>query len=214
MLSAAALVAAEPINPRVWATPTDYPSKALRENQGGAPRFRLTIAADGTPIKCEITDPTPYEELNTISCELLMRRARFKPAMDVAGKPTFAVYQQRLLWWVEGMKPIGRSQRSDAIVTVKRLPGEIPNPAWVRLAFAIDATGTPTNCQPLLPESPSRAGSKAAETEQRVLDVLGSTACKYAQDTLELTAAIDSNGNPVPSVQTYTILFEEEVGSD
>ncbi len=85
-------------NPGNWVVSDDYPTKALREELGGAVGFRLDIDEMGIPTKCTVTQSSGYEILNTKTCMLLMERARFRPALDTNGKPIANYYVNRVRW--------------------------------------------------------------------------------------------------------------------
>ena len=61
---------AKPATPRndpgSWATPNDYPSRALREEREGTSGFRVTIDADGKVANCQITSSSGHADLDEI----------------------------------------------------------------------------------------------------------------------------------------------------
>ena len=85
-------------NPRNWAQPSDYPTSALFGGHSGLVQFRLDVGTDGLPYGCRILYRTNPDEFADLSCQLLMRRARFTPALDAHGKPIKWFYMNRILW--------------------------------------------------------------------------------------------------------------------
>lgn len=83
-------------NPGSWATDNDYPHAAL--GNSGLVQFRLDVGTDGVPYGCRILYRTNPDQFADLSCQLLMRRARFKPALDANGKPVKSFYINRILW--------------------------------------------------------------------------------------------------------------------
>lgn len=79
-------------NPALWLTTNDYPSDALREYKGGLINFRLTIGPDGKPSKCSIQRAINESLFAQTTCKLLMKRARFSPALDAEGKPVASFF--------------------------------------------------------------------------------------------------------------------------
>ena len=89
---------AKPATPRnapgSWATPNDYPSRALREEREGTSGFRVTIDADGKVANCQITSSSGHADLDEATCKLVSRRARFRKPSDGYG----SVYSNRVRW--------------------------------------------------------------------------------------------------------------------
>lgn len=84
-------------NPADWATTEDYPARALREERAGTTGFRLSVGADGRPTDCQVTSSSGSPDLDAATCSNVMRRARFKPAMQ-DGQPVSASYSNRIRW--------------------------------------------------------------------------------------------------------------------
>ena len=78
----------------------DYPNSALSANQQGTTAVRLTIGTDGRVAGCDITSSSGSSSLDSATCNILRRRARFSPAMDSDGHPTTDTYSQRITWRV------------------------------------------------------------------------------------------------------------------
>lgn len=79
-------------DPLLWLDSGDYPPAMLVRNESARLHFRLSIDASGAASGCEILQRTdPPGPARTV-CDLLMKRARFKPAMDASGKPANDVY--------------------------------------------------------------------------------------------------------------------------
>lgn len=85
-------------NPGSWATPNDYPARALREERAGTTRFRVSIGPDGRVTDCQITGSSGHADLDEATCKNVTRRARFKPALDSAGNPIADSYSNAVRW--------------------------------------------------------------------------------------------------------------------
>ncbi len=207
----ASVVAAEPLNAGTWIMPNDYPNVALRQGRGGYVGFRLEVSKEGKPIRCDVTYSTGHRDVDAVTCNLLMRRALFEPARDATGDASAAVYRNSMHWWVKGMRQTNaKPPSSDLDLTVKRLPNGVSSPATATVAFAVAASGAISNCTPMLPQPSAPDRSSQAAAEQRIVDVLGSTACAYVQSNVKPQPATDEQGNSVSSVQIAKVQFVVE----
>lgn len=85
-------------NPGSWATTSDYPSRALREEREGTTGFSVTVGPDGRVTSCSITSSSGHADLDAATCSNVTRRARFNPATDGEGQPTTGRYSSRVRW--------------------------------------------------------------------------------------------------------------------
>ena len=78
-------------SPGSWVGDNDYPRHALAEGESGLVHFRLMIDDTGKPTQCVIQSKTKPDEFAPTVCAVIMRRARFQPALDSQGKavPTY-----------------------------------------------------------------------------------------------------------------------------
>ncbi len=83
-----------------WANPNDYPSRALREEKEGTTRFHVSVGADGRVTSCEVTGSSGTPELDSATCSLISRRARFTPATDGEGQPTAGNWSSSVRWQI------------------------------------------------------------------------------------------------------------------
>lgn len=84
-------------NPGTWATPNDYPSRALREDRAGTTGFRVTVDTNGRVVDCQITSSSGHADLDEATCKNVSRRARFKPALE-NGQEVQGTYSNRVRW--------------------------------------------------------------------------------------------------------------------
>ncbi len=90
---------ASPIgNPSNWLTSADYPRRSLEAGASALINFRLMVGATGVPTGCHIQQATISTDLIRVTCNLLMRRARFKPALDGQGKASPSFYTNSVKW--------------------------------------------------------------------------------------------------------------------
>ena len=76
----------------------DYPQAAIRSEEQGTTAVRLSIGADGRVSDCSVTSSSGSSSLDSATCSILRRRARFTPAKDQAGNPISDSVSQRIKW--------------------------------------------------------------------------------------------------------------------
>ena len=76
----------------------DYPAAALAMRARGTVGFRLTIGANGRVTGCAITRSSGSSVLDSATCNLIRRRARYTPAMDSSGNPAVGTIDQQIEW--------------------------------------------------------------------------------------------------------------------
>jgi hypothetical protein len=80
----------------------DYPNAALRKDMSGRTEVRLTIDDRGRPLDCIPLKSTPDQVFARTSCSVLMKRAHFKPAVDIDGRPMKSIYVQTINFQIAG----------------------------------------------------------------------------------------------------------------
>jgi TonB family protein len=89
-------------DPAAWLTNEDYPAEALRDGAEGAVGVYLRVDAAGAVVACTVTTSSGWKSLDDATCALMGQRARFIPALDLAGRPVAASYSLRYRWAIEG----------------------------------------------------------------------------------------------------------------
>ncbi len=84
--------------PGEWLRSGDYPTGALRMGVSAVIDFRLMVDAAGQTTECHIQRMTNNPEFATLTCKLLMKRAKFRPALDSEGKPIASYYVSSVRW--------------------------------------------------------------------------------------------------------------------
>lgn len=91
-----------PSRPTDWPfralTGDDYPARALREEAQGRVAYRLEIGADGRVANCTVRESSGYASLDTATCAIIRRRARFTPARDSEGNAIPDSREGELFW--------------------------------------------------------------------------------------------------------------------
>lgn len=81
----------------------DYPASASSAGAEGTARATLTISATGQVVGCDLIQSTGNRALDSATCSILRRRAKFTPARDSNGNPTTDTYTTPpIRWQLEG----------------------------------------------------------------------------------------------------------------
>ncbi len=89
-------------SPATWLRTGDFPTPAVFQGHNGLVRFRLDIDASGMPRGCRVLYRTNPDEFADLTCQLITKRARFKPALDAQGKPVKSFYINNVRWMAAG----------------------------------------------------------------------------------------------------------------
>ena len=81
-----------------YVSDSDYPAAAIRSEEQGTARFRLTVGADGRVTGCTITGSSGSSALDSATCRIMKQRARFTPARDGAGNPATDTVSNAIKW--------------------------------------------------------------------------------------------------------------------
>lgn len=87
-------------NPGTWLRTDDYPSSAVAQGRNGIVQFRLDVAADGSVAGCHVLYRTNPDEFADLTCKLLNKRAKFKPALDENGAPVRSFFISKVRWMI------------------------------------------------------------------------------------------------------------------
>ncbi len=88
---------------RTLFSPDDYPASAQSSGAEGTAQAQLTIGADGRVTGCNLIRATGNSALDSATCNILRRRAKFTPARDSNGQPTSdTITTPPITWRLEG----------------------------------------------------------------------------------------------------------------
>lgn len=74
----------------------DYPSSSIRNEEAGTSVATFTIGTDGKVASCNASGASAALDAET--CKLIIRRFRYKAALDTAGSPISETKTQRVTW--------------------------------------------------------------------------------------------------------------------
>ncbi|MBP8232394.1 energy transducer TonB [Rhizorhabdus sp.] len=204
LLALAVVAVPQPVGIRNWVLPDDYPLAALREERSGHTGFRLTVSPSGKPLRCEIVYLSGWDDLDKRTCQVLMKRARFKPSFGPDGTPLHFVYRSINSFWIPEGPPTKRPRPStiDVLVMRKELPEGISDAAEINLAIVVDAAGAMADCTPFLPEE-----MRDAKHAKRAFELMAPSACSYLKQNYRPKPAADAEERAVPSIQNAKVGF-------
>ena len=78
----------------------DYPAAALRAEEDGRNLIRIEVGPDGRVYGCTVVESTGSRALDSASCRLVSRRARFRPARDSRGNPVHDTVIASIVWQI------------------------------------------------------------------------------------------------------------------
>jgi hypothetical protein len=87
--------------PEKWLRPSDYPSRELQGGKQALVAFRLMVDQTGKPTDCLIQRSYSDKVFAKITCEKMLARAKFDPALDSQGNPVPAYFADEVSWVIE-----------------------------------------------------------------------------------------------------------------
>lgn len=85
-----------------WINNADYPVSALRVKRQGITLIGWTISTEGRITDCRILKSSGTPELDQAACEGILKRGRYRPALDAAGKPVESYSTRNVRWRLPG----------------------------------------------------------------------------------------------------------------
>jgi TonB family protein len=90
---------AEPVRPLPdLFTSDDYPHQAWSEDKQGSSLIMMMVDEKGSLKDCMVEETSGIATLDAMACQVLIQRAKFRPALDAAGKPARSVLTRRITW--------------------------------------------------------------------------------------------------------------------
>ena len=190
---AAQLAMPQPIRPQTWLRVEDLPLEEVGSGEARLVAFRVTVRPDGTLQDCAIEVTSGRPKLDELTCRIMRRRARFKPAVGVSGQPIHAVHRSSSVWAVN--PPASYVKPVDMQLKVSALPKGGRSPAVAHLVLAVDTRGVPTAC------------AANGSVKENVGPLLIQLACRQLQKSYKALPARTDAGVTVDSVQNASVSF-------
>ncbi|WP_172799822.1 TonB family protein [Croceicoccus bisphenolivorans] len=77
----------------------DYPRSSASDRDGAYVIVHFTVAPDGTTRNCRVARSSGNAEVDRITCQLVIERFRYRPAIDGDGNPTSEKVGWKQWWW-------------------------------------------------------------------------------------------------------------------
>jgi TonB family protein len=81
-----------------WFRWQDYPEEAVLARASGMVVARISVDSSGRAAACAVVVGAGHASLDRRTCQSIMERARFEPALDSKGKPVGSEYIVRTVW--------------------------------------------------------------------------------------------------------------------
>ena len=78
----------------------DYPASSLRNNEQGTTGVRITVGTDGRVADCQVTQSSGSSALDSATCSIIRRRAKYTPAKNDDGSAAMGSDAVRIRWVV------------------------------------------------------------------------------------------------------------------
>jgi len=177
------------------ARPADI-SRDMRKNAPGRfMRAKVTLSPTGKPLRCELLQESGDPAFDKASCAAFMA-SKYKPAVDRAGQPAYGTVTATNVF-VNPREKFDYPANTDLVLAVSRMPEGAAVYDVREAAVAVDASGNALTCDNTLkgPASP-----------------LDRALCNTALKQLQFAPALDENGKPVASVQSFSVMFTAQDG--
>ena len=79
----------------------NYPFHLLAERQEGSVKVRLTVSSQGRATFCEVTEYSGPASFNDTACLLILRHARFNPAINSDGEPVAGFFGTQVVYRIK-----------------------------------------------------------------------------------------------------------------
>jgi TonB family protein len=154
--------------------PGDYPPELWAQGHEGRAGIAVPVDRTGRPTACRITESSGHPALDAKTCELVLARARFQPALDPGGDPVAGEYLGSYSWRIR--------------------PPYLPGSHALSIAYTITAAGEVVDCKVI-----EAHGELLANHRER----LATQPCPQTS-FIDGRVFRDENGNPVAKRVTVT----------
>jgi TonB family protein len=176
---------------RTLITPEDYPASAVQRKEQGAALPELLVDPSGRVVSCTIVASSGYSDLDSMTCSLLRKRARFAPVTGPDGNPAYKLERTVITFGLGG--PFRAVQNPDIELSINQAPPGVTLPFDIWVGFLRKADGIVQSCH----GSPARTD---------VPKILLDFACKAVAEP-PLRVVRNPNKQPVDALDSATVRF-------
>ena len=171
-------------------------SREVRKSAGRVVRAKLTVSPTGKPLLCYVLQESGDRAFDDTSCAAFMA-SRYKPGADRAGKPAFGIVTVENIY-INPREKLEYPAISDLVLAVSRMPQGAATYEVHSAVLTVDAAGNAVACD-------NHVQKGAASALDKIL-------CTTALKTLHFKPALDEDGKPVSSVQSFSVMFTAQSG--
>jgi hypothetical protein len=92
---------------------------------------RYEIGTKGRVTQCKVVQSSGWQSLDALSCDLVIARFQFRPAIDAGGKSMAEIRTQRVRWGLETARISREVTRQESVRYVADAYGNIHNCQWL-----------------------------------------------------------------------------------
>lgn len=173
-------------------------SREVRKGAGRVVRAKLTVSPIGRPLRCDVLQESGDHAFDDASCAAFMA-SRYKSGADRAGKPAYGIVTVENIY-INPREKLEYPAISDLVLAVSRMPQGAATYEVHSAVLTVDAAGNAVACDNYVKKG-------AANPLDKVL-------CTTALKTVHFKPALDEDGKPVPSVQSFSVMFTAQTGPD
>lgn len=185
-------------------SPDDMPAGLEKRGETRAVYSRTTVKPDGKARECIAEISSGDRELDSVTCRIIIRRTKFRPAKWSDGNAVYGVIRLPISWFVVSSEAdaerLSRKVLPDLEISVSSLPKGYGDYASVTLQVAVGENGKIVDCADFAPRK-----LKREEINRSQLIPL---ACKQAALEVRMVPPLEG-GVAMRSVQSLTVNFVE-----
>lgn len=157
--------------------------------------IRANVDPNGKIQNCEIERTSGMPTIDAFTCQITLKRARFRAARWIDGTASYGVYRTNVAWLPTGAPQSRVIPTGNVLLTVSRLPDGVAFPARMGLVIAVEEHG----------------GIRACERVDRSQNpMLVELACAQLASNYQPVAVRNGEGASVTSVQPVAVEFVKE----
>lgn len=180
---------AKPRNdPAQWVRASDLPRI---DKNAAVTTFDLTVDETGKVIRCVIIVESGSASLDQAICNAVMKRARFRPAMEAEEQPAFSIYRDRVVWLPNAYGNNSAFDGADIVISSPSVVGKIDTLG--EFVVLMNAEGEAVNC------------NVVASSGEAALDELACSALLTAEVSAPILDASDAR---VKGLRSFFVAFQ------